>query len=70
VERVGNVEQFTFDNPLPTIPSNEVSRIEFMVPSRFDQDGFELHHKVDNSAAVSMSVVTRSVDGAGMPPLE
>lgn len=68
VERVGSVERFTFDNPLPTVQANEVSRIEFMVPSRFDQDAFELHHKVDDGAAVTMSVVTRSVDGTDMPP--
>ena len=68
VERVGDVERFTLDEALPVLDRSQVSRIEFMVPSRFDQDGFELFHRVDNAAAVTMSVVTRSVDGTGMPP--
>lgn len=70
VERVGDVERFTLDRPLPELSRNQLVRIEFMVPSRFDQDGFEFIHKVDDAAAVTMSVVTRSVDGTGMPPLD
>lgn len=69
VERVGDVERFTLDEALPVLDRSQVSRIEFMVPSRFDQDTFELFHRVDNAAAVTMSVVTRSVDGADMVPL-
>lgn len=69
VERVGDVERFTLDEALPVLDRSQVSRIEFMVPSRFDQDGFELHHKVDAAAAVTMSIVTRSVDGTEMAPL-
>lgn len=70
VERVGDVERFTLDRPLPELSRDQLVRIEFMVPSRFDQDGFEFIHKVDDAAAVTMSVVTRSVDGTGMPPLD
>lgn len=70
VQHMGGIERFTLDRPLPTLHRSQLSRIEFMVPSRFDQDGFEFHHKVDEAAAVTMSVVTRSVDGTGMPPLD
>lgn len=63
-------EQFTLDRPLPPIPLDMVERISFVVPSRFDQDGFEIFHPVDDSAAASAQVVTRSSTLAGMPPLD
>jgi hypothetical protein len=70
VQRIGDVETFSVSESLPVIRTNTISRIQFMVPSRFDQDTFEFHHKVDDAAAVSTSVVTRSVDGTGMPPID
>lgn len=66
----GRVERFVLDAPLPFIPHTKIERIQFVVPSRFDQDGFEFTHLVDESAAVRASLVTRSVDGTGMPPIE
>lgn len=62
----GRVERFVLDTALPSIPHTKIERIQFVVPSRFDQDGFEFTHLVDESAAVKTSVITRSVDGTGM----
>lgn len=66
----GRVERFVLDAELPPIPHTRIERIQFVVPSRFDQDGFEFKHLVDESAAVQASLITRSVDGTGMPPIE
>lgn len=63
-------ERFTLDKPLPAIEQALVERIEFVVPSRFDQDSFEIFHPVDDSVAVTAQVVTRSSDLDGMPPME
>lgn len=70
VMRVGNIERFILSSTLPTISVSSLERIQFMVPSRFDQDTFEFEHLVDESAAVRTSAMTRSVDGDGMPELE
>lgn len=70
VFRVGNVERFNLTAPLPAITASRIERIQYMVPSRFDQDTFEFEHIVDESAAVNSSVVTRSVDGDGMPDID
>lgn len=70
VQKVGTSEFISVSESIPPIPSNSIRRIQFMVPSRFDQDTFEFHHKVDEAAAVGMSVVTRSVDGSGMPAID
>jgi hypothetical protein len=55
-------ERYFVDVPLPLIKRSEIDRMHFMVPSRFDQDGFEMRHHVDGSHAVSTSVVLKSVD--------
>jgi len=55
-------ERFVLESALPAVQVRDLERIQFMVPSRFDQDTFELSHLVDDSAAVTTSVVTRSVD--------
>lgn len=65
----GRVERFVLDAALPPIQNTRIERIQFVVPSRFDQDGFEFKHLVDESAAVQASLITRAVDGTGMPPL-
>ena len=70
VSRVGSVERFILTAPLPAITGSRIERIQYMVPSRFDQDTFEFEHVVDESAAVNTSVVTRSVDGDGMPDID
>jgi hypothetical protein len=70
VARVGSgesqVERFTVNEALPVIAKNMVSRVQFIVASRFDQDSFEFTHLVDEAAAVKSSFVTRSVDSSGM----
>lgn len=63
-------EQFTVETDLPPILMNDVSRISFIVPSRFDQDSMELFHYVDDSAAVGASVAVTSEIVEGMPPIE
>lgn len=70
VLRFGSVERFVLTAPLPSINRSRIERIQYMVPSRFDQDTFEFEHVVDESAAVNTSVVTRSVDGDGMPDID
>lgn len=70
VQRVGNVERFTLEIGLPTASLDRVERLQFMVPSRFEQDTFEFSHLVDESAAVRTSVLTRSVDVEGMPEID
>lgn len=69
VQKVGEVERFFLRMPIPEIQMSTVRRIGFIVPSRFDQDTFELEHLVDQSAAIRTSVVTRSVDYDEIPPL-
>lgn len=61
------VERYALDEPLPDIRMSTVERVEWVIPSRFDQDAFELKHLVDQSEAVRISVIMRSVDGTGMP---
>lgn len=60
------VERYTLDAALPAVNITAVNLVQFIVPSRFDQDSFEFSHLVDNAAAVKSSFVTRSVDGTGM----
>lgn len=62
-------EVLTLDADIPAIAVDAIERIQFMVPSRFDQDAFELSHLVDESAVVRSSFVIKSADIEGMPPL-
>lgn len=61
VDTVGSLEEFTVDLPMPPIEIAKVKRVQFLVPSRFDQDAFEFMHYVDEARAVETQVVTRSV---------
>lgn len=63
-------ERFTLTQEAPPIQLAELERVTFIVPSRFDQDAFELKHHVDSSAAVSTSIVTVSTGRDDMPPIE
>lgn len=63
-------ELLGLDSPLPPVPLSQIERVQFIVPSRFDQDTFEFQHYVDEAKAVRVAVVTRSVDGTGMPDIE
>lgn len=68
-ESSGNERIFVAPN-IPPISLSEVAGVSFVVPSRFDQDAFELQHPVDDSAVVQVGLVVRSTDDQGMPPLE
>ena len=43
-------------------PVASIRRISFLLPVRFDHDAFELHHLVDDSAAVLTNFAVRSAD--------
>ena len=70
VIEAGTSERVFVTPNIPPISQSEVESINFVVPSRFDQDGFELQHPVDDSAVVQVGLVTRSSGVEGMPPLE
>jgi hypothetical protein len=63
-------ERFVFDQDLPPILKREIERINFVAPSRFDQDTIEIFHPVSDSAVAASSVVMRSSIVEGMPPIE
>ena len=63
-------EVLLLDRAVPEVLLSQVERVQFMMPVRFDQDGFELKHLVDESAAVQASFAMRSADIDGMPPIE
>lgn len=65
-----NQDVFEFDEPLPVIPTNTISRMYFVMPARFDQDTFELNHIVDDLAVVTAAPVIRSAEILNMPPIE
>lgn len=64
----GTVERLTLTEALPSISVGSIRAVSFLMAARFDQDAFELHHHVDDSAAVQTSVVFRTADDA--TPLE
>lgn len=70
VVEVSGAERFAVDPALPPIEKSEVARIMFVLPSRFDQDGFEIQHPVDDSAVAQTTLVVRSAERAGLPPIE
>lgn len=71
VDRVSDtVERITLASPFPVATADQISRVSFFLPVRFDQDLFELQHMVDNYAAVRTSVVLRTSDLDGMPSIE
>lgn len=51
-------------------PIASIRRISFLLPVRFDHDAFELHHLVDDSAAVLTNFAVRSADTNEMEPIE
>jgi hypothetical protein len=69
VEQVSTVERIHLDQALPAVALNEVERLSFVQPARFDQDGFELNHAVNDCAVVQTVVLTRSVEIEGMPDI-
>lgn len=63
-------DRLTLTQALPAMSRASIKRIQFVMPARFDQDGFELHHITDNMRAVKASVVVRSSDIDGMPDID
>jgi len=63
-------ERLTFTQALQPIPRTNIERISFILPVRFDQDTFELHHVTDNAKVVQAAVVVRSSTIAGLPDIE
>lgn len=60
-EQGEKIERLQLDEPLPSILGSRIKRIQFLVYARFDQDGFELKHHVDNSAVLQTSLSFVSV---------
>lgn len=63
-------ERYTVTLAIPPIRKQDIDRIMFIVPSRFDMDSFDILHVTDNAAVISSAVVTRSSILDGMPSLE
>ncbi len=63
-------ERYYFETDVPPITLSEVERVMFVMPVRFDQDAFELHHLVDGSAAVKSTVVLRSTSIEDLEDIE
>lgn len=59
-------ERFTLSTTLPAIQKSTIEGISFVVPSRFDQDAFEILHHTADCRGISSSVVMRSSIVAGM----
>jgi hypothetical protein len=71
VERLSNGNDlFTFDRAIPAMRRDQILRVSFVLPVRFDQDGFELHHVTDDAKAVKAAVVVKSADIDGLPDIE
>lgn len=63
-------ERVFLESALPSLISrSNVHRVMFIMAARFDQDGFEMNHLVDDSRAVQTSVVVRSTDIGDLPDL-
>jgi hypothetical protein len=66
-ESIAVAEQFNLaGDALAEIEVTSIKRIQWLVASRFDQDGFELLHHVDDCAAITTNVVTRSIEDMGI----
>jgi hypothetical protein len=67
---IGGNNRLTFATALPPMLRAQIERVSYVMPVRFDQDTFELHHVTDAAKAVRASVVVRSSEIEGMPPIE
>lgn len=70
VTRLGDFERFFVSPALPPIQREDVRQMMFIVPMRFDQDGFELQHPVDDSAVIRTTLVMRSTDRNEIPAVD
>lgn len=57
------IETFIVTNFLGDLPVLNILRVSFLMYVRFDQDGFEFTHYVDDSRAVELPLVMRTIDG-------
>lgn len=70
VESLQFVDRVFVQVSLPAARKDDIEEISFVHPVRFEQDAFELRHLVNDSAAVSTSVVVRSTEVGDLPPIE
>jgi len=63
-------DRLQFGVTLPPMQRGQLLRISFVLPVRFDQDTFELHHVTDNAKIVQASVVVKSSEIEGLPDIE
>lgn len=70
VTQLSDRERFQLSVGVPPVSRSEIERVQFMIPSRFDQDSFEFKHHVADCAVVTSSVMLRSAEMAGMEPIE
>lgn len=63
-------ERFTVEPDMPPIFMNAIARMSFVVPSRFDQDSFEILHVTDSAKGAKAAVVMKSSIVDGMPSIE
>lgn len=70
VAATSTTERIFFETEMPAIAIKDVERLMFVLPVRFDQDGFEFHHLVNDCAVVRTSVLVRSSNADGLPDIE
>ena len=70
VQSMGAFDRFTLTQAMPSMSRSEIARLQFVLPVRFDQDAFELHHITDDAKVVRASVAVRSSDIEGMPDID
>lgn len=63
-------DRFTFDRPVGSISADQLLRVSYVLPVRFDQDTFELSHVTDEARAVQVAVVVKSAEIDGLPDIE
>ena len=66
IQRLSDSDVYQLDAPMPAAQPDEIERIEFVMPTRFDQDRFEFKHVVDDLAVVRAGFAFRSADHEGM----
>lgn len=70
VQGSSTTERIYFEKDMPAINVSDIERIMFVLPVRFDQDGFEFTHLTDGNSVVRTSVLVRSSNAAGLPDIE
>lgn len=70
VQRVTGGERVYFTRQMPTVSLSDVERLMFIIPARFDQDGFEIQHLVDDSGVAQTQVIVKSSNADDLPDIE